>query len=132
MFFWMKNQPPRESDGRLKGTVIVWVFATMLFTVSIPVAALMQSALLPLVVLGGATLATALVWLLGNRTQTASQKRIDELEERIANLETLICFSSRDDDASVSFLQDDLCNDLPSASQRVRAKVAGSRQKVTY
>jgi hypothetical protein len=135
MFFWMRPKP-QESDGRLKGTVIIWIFATLLFALSVPIAALMHSALLPLVVLGGAAFATTVVWMLGNRKQTATQKRVEELEERIANLEMLMCFSHRNEDDPVAFLEDDIGEGLTSAvqptAQRVRAKINYSRQKVAH
>jgi ABC-type transport system involved in cytochrome bd biosynthesis fused ATPase/permease subunit len=131
--FWFQK-PPQEKDDRFKGTVVIWIFATILFTLSVPVAMLMHSVLLPLVVLFGAAFATALTWILGNRTKTARQQHVEDLEERIANLEMLMCFSRRDEDDTVSNLQDDLCDDLnlPPVSQRVRSKVTRTREKVTY
>jgi hypothetical protein len=107
----MQDHQQRESsqDARVKVTTSIWGCAIGMMGVCIPLTAITNSGpALPIVVVGGAALATIAVWtgevvgivLNSGRTHnsvgTESKQQIDtltgriqELEERLANVETI-------------------------------------------
>ena len=97
----MKEQKPEpQEDVRVKTTGAIWGMATGMLGISIPLSAVTETAFIPVVVIVGAVIGTVAVWRGGAKSEAgqqsatassndAAQKRIAELEERLANLETI-------------------------------------------
>ena len=68
----MKQQHKPESniDSRVLATGAIWGISVGLMAVTIPIAQFTQSPLIPLAVIGGATLGTCAVWYFGNKNQS--------------------------------------------------------------
>ncbi len=75
--FWGRKEEPPPRDWRLLSTIGLWILTTLLFALSIPIAAILSSALVSFVVLGAAVLATAFIWAFGGRNWR------DEKSERL-------------------------------------------------
>lgn len=94
-----------QGDVRAKVTGTIWGIACGMLGICIPLVPLTQSgAMLPVVVVAGATVGTAAVWLGGSRAQRpagpsasekAMQARVADLEERLASLEVITNFEGR-------------------------------------
>jgi hypothetical protein len=104
-----QQQPESSQSARVKVTSSIWGCAVGMMGICIPLTAITESGpILPIVVVGGAALATIAVWtgevvgivLNSGRTHnsvgTESKQQIDtltgriqELEERLANVETI-------------------------------------------
>lgn len=104
-----QQQPENSQNARVKVTSSIWGCAIGMMGVCIPLTAVTNSGpALPIVVVGGAALATIAVWtgeVVGivlnsgraqNPVDTESKKQVDalngriqELEERLANVETI-------------------------------------------
>jgi hypothetical protein len=100
----MKQENPEpQPDIRLKATTAIWGTAMGMLGISIPLCAITNSTIIPLVAIAGAAIGTCGVWIFGNKKQgsaqnnaeIAAQQRIAELEERLANLETINNFERR-------------------------------------
>lgn len=89
-----KPQGNATGDPRVAAIGKIWTACIPLFVLSIPLAFLVKFTFLPLVVLIGAVLATCVVWY-GPHDKAKDdqlqvlQERIDALEERLQNVETL-------------------------------------------
>lgn len=88
-------EPPK--DARVQITKSVWVFSTAMMGISIPIVGMTHSILLPLCVLGAAAVSTVAVWLGGKvsvqgRADNALQQQLQQLEDRLANVETMSRF----------------------------------------
>lgn len=82
-------------DIRAAATSRIWLCATAMLAICIPLVAVIHSGgvIIPLVVIAGAAISTVGVWGgFNNRAINSSSKSIQEMEQRIANLET-ICSS---------------------------------------
>lgn len=81
-------------DIRVAATSKIWLFATGMLAICIPLVAITHSdAIIPLVVMASAAISTVAVWGgFGKGSINASTKSMQEMEQRIANLET-ICSS---------------------------------------
>ncbi|MCA1991048.1 MAG: hypothetical protein LDL41_03240 [Coleofasciculus sp. S288] len=81
------------SDPRTKVTCAIWGFATGLFALCIPLAAITRGgAIIPAAVALGAGAGTVAVWRNSDRRSNNSieaESHMRSLEERIANLETI-------------------------------------------
>ncbi|NDJ17954.1 hypothetical protein [Myxacorys almedinensis] len=80
------------SDPRLKVTCTMWGFATGMFALCIPLAALTRgAAIIPAAVALGAGAGTVAVWRSERHSQhgLAAEQNVRSLEERIANLEAI-------------------------------------------
>ena len=83
-----------KKDIRVKATASIWALSTGMLGICIPLVALTNSGvMLPIAVLSGATVATVAVWFsseqqMGNTSISGSSMK--QLEERIANLETIV------------------------------------------
>src|SRR5688500_9982062 len=94
--------------GRVGATVVIWTLATGMLALSIPLVRESRESALPMLVIAGTALSTAAVWLGGYKRErraaaerrsaaelAATQKRLREIEERLANLETINGFERR-------------------------------------
>ena len=89
----MAHKP--EKDIRVAATSRIWAFATGMLAICIPLTAVTRSgAILPIIVISGATVGTVTVWRRSdNQLKTPlSTNTIKQLEQRVANLE-IICSS---------------------------------------
>ncbi|HEY9664535.1 MAG TPA: hypothetical protein V6C65_39340 [Allocoleopsis sp.] len=80
------------SDHCTKATYAIWSFATGMFALCIPLAALTRgAAIVPAAVAVGAGVGTVAVWRSDRRSQTSlkAEQKVQLLEERIANLEAI-------------------------------------------
>lgn len=91
-----KSQPNLEQyhDVRLSATTRIWVITVAILGVCVPLSAITKSgAILPLVAIGGAAVGTVAVWRSDeqkSKTNYLQQQQIELLEERLANLETIV------------------------------------------
>lgn len=91
-----KSQPNLEQyhDVRLSATTRIWVITVAILGVCVPLSAITRSgAILPLVAIGGAAVGTVAVWRSDeqkSKTNYLQQQQIELLEERLANLETIV------------------------------------------
>lgn len=91
-----KSQPNVEpyQDVRLSATTRIWVITVAILGVCVPLSAVTRSgAILPLVAIGGAAVGTVAVWRSDeqkSKTNYLHQQQIELLEQRLANLETII------------------------------------------
>jgi hypothetical protein len=98
-----EQNPEPQKDTRMETTGAIWGMATGMLALSIPLSSVTQTAFIPLIVIAGAAIGTVAVWRggaknespKGNKEQLAAQQRIAELEERLANLETINNFERR-------------------------------------
>lgn len=117
----------KSSDVRVQATAKIWLYSAGIMMMAIPIAAITESAIVPTLVAVSPALATVAVWYFGvknhdgtvanapnSQAEIASQKRIEELEERLANLETINNFERRL--AEESLKRD---NDINNAAKRV-------------
>jgi hypothetical protein len=104
-----QQQQPAPENTRVKVTSSIWGCAVGMLGICIPLTAIAESGpILPLAVIGGATLGTAAVWAgeivglvlnsrrFGGSTGTDDKQQVDalsgriqELEERLTNVETI-------------------------------------------
>lgn len=91
-----KSQPNLEQyqDVRLSATTRIWVITVAILGVCVPLSAVTRSgAILPLVAIGGAAVGTVAVWRSDeqkSKTNYLQQQQIELLEQRLANLETIV------------------------------------------
>ena len=94
MLLFDKKLSKNDKDIRLKATSKIWSLAVAMLAICIPLSAATKSgAVLPLAVIVGTTVGTASIWGGSIEQLTGdSQKseRIKQLEDRIADLETII------------------------------------------
>ncbi len=89
----MANKP--EKDIRVAATSRIWVLATVMLAICIPLSAITGSVVLPIAVILGATVGTIAVWRSSNNQSKNSpllNSSVKQLEQRVANLE-IICSS---------------------------------------
>lgn len=94
-----------EQNVRSKVTSKIWAMATGMMGISIPLCEVTNSgAVIPIMVVISAAVGTAAVWMRGGTVvvnsrggagEADSQKRIQELEERLANLESITNFEHK-------------------------------------
>lgn len=81
-------------DVRLSATTRIWVITVAILGVCVPLSAVTRSgAILPLVAIGGAAVGTVAVWRSDeqkSKTNYLQQQQIELLEQRLANLETIV------------------------------------------
>lgn len=84
---------PAEKNPKVRATAAIWGCATGMLGICIPLVAITESGLiLPLLVAFSAGGGTAAVWLAPDKRQqqeTQLAKATQNLEERVANLETI-------------------------------------------
>lgn len=85
-----------EKDIRVAATSKIWVLATGMLAICIPLSAVTKSgAILPLAVISGAAVGTVAVWRSSDNQPKNSSlltNSVKELEQRVGNLE-IICSS---------------------------------------
>lgn len=85
-----------EKDIRVAATSKIWVLATGMLAICIPLSAVTKSgAILPLAVISGAAVGTVAVWRSSDnqsKNNPLLTNSVKELEQRVANLE-IICSS---------------------------------------
>ena len=85
-----------ETDIRVAATSKIWVIATGMLAICIPLSAVTKSgAILPLAVMSGAAVGTVAVWRSSvnqSKNSPLLTNSVKELEQRVANLE-IICSS---------------------------------------
>lgn len=85
----MKNK--FERDIRLAATSKIWSYATGMLAICIPLVGITRSPILPLAVITGAAAGTYVVWRSDNQPRSPLlTSSVKELEQRVANLETII------------------------------------------
>ena len=89
-----KKLSKNSQDIRLAATQKIWSLAIGMFAICIPLSnATNSGAILPITVVVGATLGTASVWRASTKESINNSQvsgKIKQLEERVANLETII------------------------------------------
>ena len=99
-------EPQVSTDTRVQTTSKIWALTIPLVALSIPLVAITGSILVAIMALLSPALATGFVWFFGNqhradapktasKSELAGRQRIAELEERLANLETINNFERR-------------------------------------
>lgn len=83
----------KNRDARIAATSRIWGFATVMLGICIPLSAVTRhGAILPIAVISGAAIGTGAVWQSSDKKSQNSllqPSKVNELEERIANLETI-------------------------------------------
>lgn len=83
-----------REDIRVSATSKIWGFATGMLAICIPLSAATNSGpILPLAVISGAAIGTGAVWQPSDkksRNNALQSTQVEALEERIANLETIV------------------------------------------
>ncbi|MBD6616020.1 hypothetical protein FNW02_09310 [Komarekiella sp. 'clone 1'] len=84
----------QSQDIRLAATTRIWGLTVGILTICIPLSAVTRSgSILPLAAIGGAAVATIAVWRFDEKrlqTKYLQQQQVELLEQRIANLETIV------------------------------------------
>jgi hypothetical protein len=95
-------QRSSETDIRVNLIGTIWMCATGMLGISIPLVAISHSTLIPFTVIVGATVSTAAIWLgkgAGGEQRPDSskiaQEQLKELEERLANIEAISLLERR-------------------------------------
>ena len=95
----MENNPEANKDIRVAATKKIWGYATGMMALALIFNPIRHNIALPALIVAGAGVSTSVVWVTGgkrDRQQMLSEKKIELLEERIANLETIAIGSDRD------------------------------------
>ncbi|MDJ0900307.1 MAG: hypothetical protein QNJ55_16000 [Xenococcus sp. MO_188.B8] len=88
----MKNIAEKNGT-KIATTAIIWGFATGMIAICIPLVAISRSGIiLPLAVILGASTSTVIVWRDANQKAVELANNLQQIEQRIRNLET-ICSS---------------------------------------
>ncbi|GAB1538274.1 hypothetical protein NUACC21_09320 [Scytonema sp. NUACC21] len=94
-------------DVRVVATTRIWGIAMGMMAICIPLTAITRTAILPLATITGAAVGTVVVWRSDNKKSKnnsyISQQQIELLEQRMANLETIV--SSEDFDLRMKIKQ---------------------------
>ncbi|HEX8296274.1 MAG TPA: hypothetical protein VF593_08235 [Chthoniobacteraceae bacterium] len=97
-------KPPdkKPEDQRAKALANVWGFALVMLVVCVPLCAMFRTAVIPLTIIAGAAVVTLYIWSRGEKdsgVQDAENEslrtKIQELEERLANVEVINRFEDR-------------------------------------
>lgn len=121
----------KSSDVRVQATSKIWLYSAGIMAMAIPITAITGSLMIPIMIVVSPALATLAVWYFGaknhvgvsvsapnNQTEIALQQRIEELEERLSNMETINNFERRL--AEESLKRD---NDKADAAKRVEPQL---------
>ncbi|MEC4894294.1 MAG: hypothetical protein SAL07_22965 [Oscillatoria sp. PMC 1051.18] len=86
-----KNNSATSQDIRLTATKKIWSYATGMLALSLIFAPARNSFILPLAVISGAGISTAFVWKDEKKSgKSLSSEQLQQIDERIANLETIV------------------------------------------
>ncbi|MEM7578455.1 MAG: hypothetical protein AAF316_01155 [Cyanobacteria bacterium P01_A01_bin.80] len=88
----MKDKNTTENYGVKVGVIaIIWAFATGMMAICIPLVSISRSGIiLPLFVILGVCTTTISIWRSGNQKVIASSNDVQEIEQRVRDLETII------------------------------------------
>ena len=155
--FWRRKEEPPPRDWRLPSTIGLWILTTLLFALSIPIAAILGSALVSFAVLGAAVLATAFIWAFGGRNwQDEKRERLGreaaenenaqlraavaELESQVEALETMRRYERRagifndapqnEETAGASEGTISAPEIISQSVTKIRARFKGDKQKI--
>lgn len=85
----MNNKP--EKDIRVAATSKIWAFATGMLAICIPLSGATRSGpILPLAAIAGAATSTYFVWRDDSKHKSLANTDLQQLEQRIANLEMIV------------------------------------------
>lgn len=102
-----KKDLEEHQDVRVAATSRIWGIAVGMLAICIPLSAVTKSGpILPLATLTGAAVGTAAVWRSDDKKSKSNslpQQKVELLEQRIANLETIV--SSEDFDLRMKIKQ---------------------------
>lgn len=93
-------------DVRVAATSRIWGLSVAMLALSIPLTAITRSAIIPLATIAGAAVGTVAVWRSDekkSKTNYLQQQQVELLEQRIADLETIV--SSNDFDLQMKIKQ---------------------------
>lgn len=114
-----KKDLEEHQDVRVAATSRIWGIAVGMLAICIPLSAVTKSGpILPLATLTGAAVGTAAVWRSDDKKSKSSslpQQKVELLEQRIANLETIV--SSEDFDLRMKIKQLELSDRAERNSQ---------------
>ncbi|HAX78446.1 MAG TPA: hypothetical protein DCY88_22115 [Cyanobacteria bacterium UBA11372] len=89
----MAKKVEKEKDIRLKVTTRIWGCAVGMLGICIPLTAVTNSGpIIPLGVVAGAAVGTAVVWRSGDKKSQPelAPNQLKQIEQRLANLETIV------------------------------------------
>ncbi|BAY45165.1 hypothetical protein SAMD00079811_27670 [Scytonema sp. HK-05] len=114
-----KKDLEEHQDVRVAATSRIWGIAVGMLAICIPLSAVTKSGpILPLATLTGAAVGTAAVWRSDDKKSKSNslpQQKVELLEQRIANLETIV--SSEDFDLRMKIKQLELSDRAERNSQ---------------
>ena len=114
-----KKYLEEHQDVRVAATSRIWGIAVGMVAICIPLSAVTKSGpILPLATLTGAAVGTAAVWRSDDKKSKSNslpQQKVELLEQRIANLETIV--SSEDFDLRMKIKQLELSDRAERNSQ---------------
>jgi hypothetical protein len=114
-----KKYLEEHQDVRVAATSRIWGIAVGMLAICIPLSAVTKSGpILPLATLTGAAVGTAAVWRSDDKKSKSNslpQQKVELLEQRIANLETIV--SSEDFDLRMKIKQLELSDRAERNSQ---------------
>lgn len=114
-----KKDLEEHQDVRVAATSRIWGIAVGMLAICIPLSAVTKSGpILPLATLTGAAVGTAAVWRSDDKKSKSNslpQQKVELLEQRIANLETIV--SSEDFDLRMKIKQLELSDRADRNSQ---------------
>ena len=85
----MKNTTERNGI-KVVANAIIWSFATGIMAICIPLVAISRSGIiLPLAVILGASASTVAIWRSDNQKAVESSSNLQQMEQRIRDLETI-------------------------------------------
>ena len=87
----------QKKDIRLIATIWIWVLSILSLLACVPILALTENSFfLPFAVLISVTISTASIWFFGKPINLENEKRLQILQARIENLETIFEMSEFD------------------------------------
>ena len=124
-----------KTDVRVQATAAIWGMTVGMMVFSIPLSAITESSFIPLAVIASAAIGTCAVWRPGtksenpknNKEQLAAQQRIAELEERLANLETINNFERRLAEESLKRHDAEAGKVMPDAQNEITSESTAQR-----
>ncbi len=97
-----------KSEGlRVAATAIIWGFATGMLVICIPLVGMTGTPVLPLAVIIGAAVSTVVVWRSSERkprNQPFLTSTMQQIEQRVGNLETIVSNQELDLDNKIKRL----------------------------
>jgi len=91
----LAEQTALNQDLRMVITSKIWGYALGMLGISIPLAAITDSAIIPVFVVVGTAVSTAAIWgnpANQNMNTSVSSEHFKQIEERLANLETIVSY----------------------------------------